>query len=159
RAAHAILEGRLPASAPPGGAGDFYFIEADDPATITERILTLVRQRIPARFGLDPLRDVQVLAPMNRFELGTHSLTLCLQDALNPPAGGPEVPCFAWKFRTGDKVIQTQNDYPKEVFNGDVGRVAAIDEQARELVIDYDGRAVVYDFGELDEIALAYTLS
>jgi exodeoxyribonuclease V alpha subunit len=156
RAAHAIKQGELPESAPPGGAGDFYFIEVDAPGTIIERILTLVRERIPQRFGLGSLRDVQVLTPMNRSELGTQALNRRLQEALNPAQGGPQVERFGWSFRVGDKVMQTQNNYTREVFNGDVGGVCRIDEAQRELVVDYDGREVTYDFGELDEIVLCY---
>jgi exodeoxyribonuclease V alpha subunit len=155
RAAHAVNAGEMPESAP-AGQGDFYFVEADDPETILDRIITMVRQRIPARFGLDPLRDVQVLTPMNRSELGTANLNARLQTILNPPRGGPEVERFGWKFRAGDKVIQTQNDYDKDVFNGDIGRVAAIDPHEQELTVAFDGRPVTYDFGELDELALAY---
>jgi exodeoxyribonuclease V alpha subunit len=102
---------------------------------------------------------VQVLTPMNRTELGSQALNLRLQEVLNPPRGGPEVERFGWKFRPGDKVLQTQNNYDKDVFNGDVGRVAAIDEAERELVVDFEGRRVAYDFGELDELVLAYALT
>ncbi len=159
RAAHAINAGELPESAPAGGAGDFYFIEVDSPATIVERMLTMVRERIPQRFGLDSVRDVQVLSPMKRGELGTQALNLRLQEALNRAAAGPVVERFGWSFRAGDKVMQTQNNYNREVFNGDVGRVVRIDEHDRELVVDYDGRQVPYGFGELDEIALAFATS
>jgi exodeoxyribonuclease V alpha subunit len=78
---------------------------------------------------------------------------------LNPSRGGPEVERFGWKFRTGDKVLQTQNNYDKEVFNGDIGKVIEIDEAARELVVDFEGKAVAYEFGELDELTLAYALT
>jgi ATP-dependent exoDNAse (exonuclease V) alpha subunit/intein/homing endonuclease len=160
RAAHAIREGELPESAPPGGDGDFYFIEADTPPLILDRILTLVRERIPRRFGLDPARDVQVLTPMNRTELGTQALNLRLQEVLNAARDGKaEVQRFGWCFREGDKVMQTQNDYDKDVFNGDVGRVARIDEGEREMVVEYDGREVRYDYGELDEVTLSYATS
>ncbi len=159
RAAHAINQGEMPESAPPGGAGDFYFIEADSPEKIVDRIVTVVRERIPQRFGLDPVRDVQVLTPMNRSELGTRALNQRLQAALNGSATGPSVERFGWTFRAGDKVMQTQNNYTREVFNGDVGRVARIDEDERELVVDYDGRQVPYGFGELDEITLAFACS
>jgi exodeoxyribonuclease V alpha subunit len=155
RAAHAVNRGEMPESAPVG-QGDFYFIEADDPQTILDRIVTMVRERIPARFGLDPLGDVQVLTPMNRSELGTANLNVRLQEVLNPHKGGGEVERFGWKFRIGDKVIQTQNDYDKDVFNGDIGRVSDINMHEHELTVEFDGRPVVYDFGELDELALAF---
>jgi exodeoxyribonuclease V alpha subunit len=158
RAAHAIKNGELPQSAPPG-QGDFYFVEANDPETVLDRILTMVRERIPQRFGFDPFRDVQVLTPMNRTELGAQALNLRLQEALNPPRGGIEVERFGWKFRIGDKVIQTQNNYNKEVFNGDIGRIRNLDPVNREVVVDFDSKEVVYDFGELDELSLAYGLT
>jgi exodeoxyribonuclease V alpha subunit len=158
RAAHAVKQGAMPEAAP-AGQGDFYFVEAGTPQAVIDRITTMVRERIPARFGLDPVRDVQVLTPMNRTELGAQSLNLHLQQLHNPPRGGPEVQRFGTTFRVGDKVIQTQNDYQKEVFNGDIGRIAAIDEREREVVVEYDGKSVPYDFGELDELSLAYALS
>jgi exodeoxyribonuclease V alpha subunit len=158
RAAHAIKNGEMPQSAP-AGQGDFYFVEANDPATVVERILTMVQQRIPQRFGFDPFRDVQVLTPMNRTELGSQALNLRLQDALNPSRGGVEIERFGWTFRVGDKVIQTHNNYKKEVFNGDIGRIRTIDPANREVVVDFDGKEVVYDFGELDELSLAFTLT
>jgi exodeoxyribonuclease V alpha subunit len=159
RAAHAVKQGELPESAPPGGEGDFYFVEAQSPETITDRLLTMVRERIPKRFGLDPLRDVQVLTPMNRSALGTEALNARLQEVLNPAQGGAEVERFSMRFRVGDKVLQTQNNYQREVFNGDIGRIMSIDEAERELIVEFDGRSVVYDFGELDELTLAYALS
>lgn len=158
RAAHAVRNGELPQSAP-AGQGDFYFVEANSPETVLDRIVTMVRERIPARFGLDPFCDVQVLSPMNLSALGTRNLNTVLQEVLNPPKAGPEVERFGWKFRAGDKVLQTQNDYDKEVFNGDIGRITAIEPAAQEVVVEYDGRAVVYDYGELDELTLAYGLS
>ena len=128
RAAHAVNAGRDAGV----GAGRARAISTSSrpttPEAILDRIVTLVRERIPARFGLDPFRDVQVLTPMNRSELGAQALNARLQEVLNPPRGGPEVERFGWKFRVGDKVMQTQNNYEKEVFNGDIGRIAAIDE-------------------------------
>jgi exodeoxyribonuclease V alpha subunit len=158
RAAHAVKQGELPESAPPGN-GDFYFVEAGSPEAVMDRIIAMVRDRIPAKFGLDPFRDVQVLTPMNRSLLGAEALNLRLQEVLNPPHGGPQIERFGCKFRVGDKVLQTQNNYDKEVFNGDIGRITHIDELERELAVDYDGKPVVYDFGELDEISLAYALT
>jgi exodeoxyribonuclease V alpha subunit len=158
RAAHAINRGELPESAP-HGEGDFYFVEANTPDQVVDRIVTMIRERIPARFGLNPLRDVQVLTPMNRSDLGARALNERLQQVFNPPGGGPEVERFGWKFRVGDKVLQTQNNYQKEVFNGDVGRIAGIDEAERELRVEFDSRAVVYDFSELDELSLAFAMT
>jgi exodeoxyribonuclease V alpha subunit len=158
RAAHAVNRGELPESAPVG-QGDFYFVEASTPEAILERLITMVRERIPARFGLDPFKDVQVLTPMHLNLLGTRNLNLELQQALNPPRGGSEVERNQWLFRAGDKVLQTVNDYDKDVFNGDVGRVKAVDPAERELTVEFDGRELVYDFDELDELQLAYALS
>lgn len=158
RAAHQVNQGIIPQGAPPDG-GDFYWIEAAEPPIIIDRIVTMVRDRIPARFRLDPFRDIQVLSPMNRGELGVAALNQRLQEVLNPPAGQPQVERFATTFRIGDKVLQTRNDYTKDVFNGDLGRIIRIDEMERELAVDFDGRPVVYDFGELDELVLAYCTS
>jgi exodeoxyribonuclease V alpha subunit len=158
RAAHQVNHGQEPESAPAQGQGDFYFVEAETPEAILDRMIAMVRQRIPARFGLDPLRDVQVLTPMNRSELGARNLNVRLQEVMNPgPAA--EVQRYGWTFRAGDKVLQTVNNYQKEVFNGDIGRVAAVDLVDQELTVEFDGRAVSYDFGELDELALAYAMS
>ncbi len=161
RAAYRINAGAMPESAPPDKLGDFYFIEAESPPVILERIITLIRDRVPARFGLDPFQDIQVLTPMNRSELGVKNLNVQLQAVLNPPEAqeGPEVARFGWSFRLGDKVMQRSNDYTKEVFNGDIGRIKKIDEHDQELTVDYDGRAVVYEFDELDELTLAYALT
>jgi exodeoxyribonuclease V alpha subunit len=159
RAAHRVNQGEEPEAGPPDGRGDFYVVEADTPEVILERIITMVRARIPARFGLDPLRDVQVLTPMNRSELGARNLNARLQEVLNPKRQGAEVQRYGWTFRAGDKVLQTVNNYDKEVFNGDIGRVTALDPVDQELTVDFDGRPVVYDFGELDELALAYATS
>jgi exodeoxyribonuclease V alpha subunit len=160
RAAHAVNQGAEPESAPAGGDGDFYFVEADDPATVLDRLVTMVQHRIPARFGLDPLRDVQVLSPMNKSDLGVANLNQRLQAALNPPGPGKkEVSRYSITYRAGDKVIQTRNNYQREVFNGDIGRVLAVDPVDQVLTADFDGRAVDYDFADIDELQLAYAVS
>ncbi len=159
RAAHAVNRGAEPESAP-SGQGDFFIIEADDPATVLERIVTMVKERIPARFHLDPFRDVQVLSPMNKSELGVLNLNTVLQAALNPQQDrNQEVQRFGVTLRRGDKVIQTQNNYQREVFNGDIGRITDVDAVDQSLSVDYDGRNVDYDFGDLDELQLAYCTS
>jgi exodeoxyribonuclease V alpha subunit len=158
RAAHRVNQGELPESAP-AGQGDFYVIEAGMPDIILDRLVTTVRDRIPARFGLDPFRDIQVLTPMNRSELGTQNLNRVLQEVLNPPQSGPEVQRFGLTFRVGDKVLQTVNDYKKDVFNGDIGRILKIDADEQEVTVDFGSRAVVYEYGELDEVILAYATS
>jgi exodeoxyribonuclease V alpha subunit len=159
RAAHRVNHGQLPQSAPADQLGDFYFIDADAPPAILDRIITLIRERIPRRFRLDPFRDIQVLTPMNRSELGARNLNIILQEVLNPGPTDAEVARFGWTFRKGDKVLQTVNDYKKEVFNGDIGRIKEIDMQDQELTVAFEGKDVVYDFGELDELSLAYAMT
>jgi exodeoxyribonuclease V alpha subunit len=139
---------------------DFHFVERDDPEQIAATLVNLVQNRIPARFGLDPIRDVQVLCPMNRGSLGARELNLSLQRALNPARPGEAVvEKYGWRFQARDKVIQTENDYQKEVFNGDVGTIDKIDPVEHEVVVRFDDRRVKYDFGELDEISLAYAVT
>jgi exodeoxyribonuclease V alpha subunit len=161
--AHRINQGYLPELEPPGAnaeASDFYFVDADDPDDALRKLLEIVARRLPRRFGLDPLRDVQVLSPMNRGSLGARALNLELQRLINPPSSErAEVQRFGWIFRAGDRVMQTENDYDKDVFNGDLGVVAGIDPATQELQADFDGRRVVYRFGELDQLALAYAIS
>jgi exodeoxyribonuclease V alpha subunit len=159
RAAHDIKEGRIPESTPAGESGDFFFVEANSPEAIVERVLALVRDRIPAKFGLDPIRDIQILAPMNRCELGTQALNKRLQATLVPHVPGQQVERFDACYRVGDKVMQRQNNYTREVFNGDVGQIVRLDEADREVVVRYEGREVVYDHGELDEIMLAHAVT
>ena len=111
------------------------------------------------RFGFDPKKDIQVLTPMNRSVLGARNLNQVLQTALNPGDGGPETQRFGWTFRLGDRVIQTENDYNRDVFNGDLGVIESINRIEQEMLVNFEGRSVAYDFGDLDEIALAYVLS
>ncbi len=132
----------------------------EDPEQIQKLLLELVGNRIPKKLGMDPIRDIQVLCPMNRGTLGTRALNEVLQARLNPRWDSePEVERFGSRFRLRDKVIQTENDYEKEVFNGDIGQIESIDPVDREVGIRYEGRVVNYDFGELDEIALAYAIT
>src|SRR5215467_11660788 len=153
--AHRINQGSMPDLSPPGTESDFYFVQADDPETAVARIIELVKTRIPKRFGLDPIRDIQVLCPMNRGGVGARSLNIELQTALNPP-GEIRIERFGWTFCPGDKVMQVENDYDKDVYNGDLGVVSRIDMEEGELHVDFDGRAIIYGFGELDELVLAY---
>ena len=139
----------------PRTESDFYFVQADDPETAVARIIELVKTRIPKRFGLDPIRDIQVLCPMNRGGAGARSLNIELQAALNP-AGERKVERFGWTFAPGDKVMQIENDYDKEVYNGDIGYVDDVDPDAGEIVASFDGRSVTYGFGELDMLVPAY---
>jgi len=152
--AHRINGGRMPELSAEEGA-DFYFVEAPDPEIGLRKLLAVVKDRIPARFGLDPVRDVQVLCPMNRGGLGARSLNVELQQALNSP-GEVKVERFGWTYGPGDKVMQIANDYDRDVFNGDLGVIDRIDIEEGELAVSFDGREVVYGFGELDELVLAY---
>jgi exodeoxyribonuclease V alpha subunit len=153
--AHRINQGKTPDLGTPAGDTDFYFVQAEDPEQAVARILTLVQSRIPRRFGLDPIRDIQVLCPMNRGGAGARALNIALQAALNPP-GDARVERFGSTFTPGDKVMQIENDYEKEVYNGDIGYVEGIDLAEGELTASFDGRRVSYLFGELDTLVLAY---
>jgi exodeoxyribonuclease V alpha subunit len=153
--AHLINEGRIPDLSPPDGETDFYFVSAAEPEQAVGRIVELVRHRIPRRFGLDPIKDIQVLCPMNRGGVGARSLNIELQAALNP-AGGRKVERFGWTFAPGDKVMQIENDYDKEVYNGDIGMIEDVDLDEGEVAVDFDGRTVTFVFGELDTLVPAY---
>ena len=153
--AHRINQGSMPDLTKPEGDSDFYFVQADDPEAAVQRIIELVKTRIPQRFGLDAIRDIQVLCPMNRGGVGARSLNIELQAALNP-AGDRKVERFGWTFAPGDKVMQIENDYDKEVYNGDIGYIDDVDPDAGELTARFDGRAVTYGFGELDTLVPAY---
>ena len=158
--AHRINAGSMPEVPEKETVSDFYWIDREEPARVSETLLEVVTRRIPGRFGLDPIRDIQVLCPMNRGSLGVRELNMALQQALNPGGGDePVVEKFGWRFRMRDKVIQTENNYDKDVFNGDIGQVVKVDLVEHELVVRYDQREVVYDFGELDELALAYAIT
>jgi exodeoxyribonuclease V alpha subunit len=153
--AHRINRGHMPDLAKSDGLSDFYFIEVAGPEDGGARIVAVVRDRIPQVLGLDPIRDIQVLCPMNRGGLGARSLNIELQQALNPP-GEHRVERFGWTFGPGDKVMQVENNYHREVYNGDLGIVQHLDHDEGELVVAFEGRAVRYGFGELDELVLAY---
>ena len=153
--AHRINTGQMPETPRTGEASDFYVLEIAEPEEGLTKLIEVVSQRIPRRFGLDPIRDVQVLCPMNRGVLGARNLNHELQRVLNPnpPAS---VERFGWRFAPGDRVMQTENDYDKEVFNGDLGSVIRIDDEEGALIVEFDGREVTYPFGELDTIVLAF---
>lgn len=156
--AHRINRGEMPLSPKGSELSDFYFIPAETPEEIMEKLVKVLTDRIPKRFGLDPVKDVQVLTPMNRGGLGARSLNIELQKLLNEK-GEPKVSRYGTTFAPGDKVIQTVNNYDKEVFNGDIGRIVLVDVEEGLLKVEYDGRQVKYDFGELDEVSLAYATS
>jgi exodeoxyribonuclease V alpha subunit len=153
--AHSINQGTIPNLSPPEGESDFYFVQADDPESAVSRIIELVKTRIPRRFGFDPIRDIQVLCPMNRGGVGARSLNIELQAALNP-AGDRKVERFGWTFAPGDKVMQIENDYDKEVYNGDIGYINDVDPNTGEILSSFDGRSITYGFGELDMLVPAY---
>ena len=136
------------------GESDFYFMRCEDPETCVRRAIEFMTTRIPGKFGMDPLEDVQVLVPMRRNLLGTENLNLELQKALNP--NGDAVSRGGTQFRAGDRVMQLRNNYDKDVYNGDVGFVKAVNADDRSLVVAFDGRPVRYDAGDLDELVLAY---
>jgi exodeoxyribonuclease V alpha subunit len=153
--AHRINQGSIPDLSPPATESDFYFVQASEPETAVGRIIELVKIRIPQRFGLDPIRDIQVLCPMNRGGVGARSLNIELQAALNP-SGDRKVERFGWTFAPGDKVMQIENDYDKEVYNGDIGYIDDVNPNEGEIVASFDGRSVTYGFGELDMLVPAY---
>ncbi len=137
RAAHQINEGLFPSLPTSGEASDFYMTFVEEPEAIAQSVVDLVKTRLPARFGLDPVRDIQVLCPMNRGITGARGLNQSLQAARNPP-GEHSVERFGYAFSTGDKVMQIENNYEREVYNGDIGFVAGIDREEEELMVDFD---------------------
>ncbi len=153
--AHAINRGQAPRQSKKGEETDFFYITGDEPEELFAKLMSVVTKRLPEKFGFDPVKDIQVLAPMNRGGLGARSLNIALQEVLNADAH-PKVTRFGWTFAPGDKVIQTVNNYDKEVFNGDIGTVSAIDVEEGELMISFEGREVNYQVSELDEVSLAY---
>jgi exodeoxyribonuclease V alpha subunit len=156
--AHRINKGLMPAfDYGEGEARDFFFYPIEEPETVVERIVQLCRSEIPSRFGYDPLRDIQVITPMHRGTAGVANLNVVLQRELNPAR--EELLRGGRSYRVGDKVMQVRNNYDKGVYNGDIGRIAAIDREEQEVVVDYEGRRVSYDFPELDELFPAYAVS
>jgi len=155
RTAHQINQGHFPSLPAKGEASDFYFVAAEEPDAIAHTVVDLVQRRLPKKFGVDPVRDIQVLCPMNRGVTGARGINQALQEALNPP-GEHSIEKFGYRFSVGDKVMQIENNYDKDVYNGDIGFVASIDPDEQELTASFDGRAVIYPFGELDELVLCY---
>ena len=156
--AHKINNGILPSFRPSNDKlDDFYFIEREDPEEVLKIILELTKERIPTKFGFDPVDDIQILTPMHRGTVGAGNLNIELQKLLNPVEDG--VIRGNKNFRSNDKVMQIKNNYDKEVFNGDIGRVKRIDQENQDVVISFDGRDIPYDYTDLDEIVLAYAVS
>jgi exodeoxyribonuclease V alpha subunit len=139
---------------------DFFLFPAEDADAAADWVVDVVSERVPAKFGLDALRDIQVLAPIYRGAAGVSVLNERLQARLNPAAASkPERRLFGVTFRAGDKVMQTLNNYDKDVFNGDIGTLCDLDVIEQTLAVDFDGRKVTYDWSEVDELALAYAIS
>ena len=158
--AHLIRQGKMPELRTAEANSDFHFIERDTPEEIAATLVRLVQDRIPKGHSLDPIRDIQVLCPMNRGSIGVRELNTVLQGALNPiRPSETAVERFGLRFQVRDKVMQTTNDYEKEVFNGDIGTIEKIDQVEQELAIRFDDRLVTYEFGELDEVSLAYAIT
>jgi exodeoxyribonuclease V alpha subunit len=155
RNAHGIRRGVFPVS-PRDKTADFYFIE-EEPEKVTERVVRLVAEDLPRRRGVDPFTDVQVLCPMNRGRAGTAEINEALQARLNPD--GAEVRQGWKRIRVGDRVMQTANDYDRDVFNGDLGRVVSVRPGDRDVLVEFDGRTVPYTTADLDDLTLAYACS
>jgi len=156
--AHRINAGHMPLLS--RTARDFFVFVQDDPDQASDLIVDIVQNRIPHKFGYRPMEDIQVLSPMYRGAVGVSHLNERLQAALNPPsARKAEQRLSGRAFRAGDRVIQLRNNYDLEVYNGDVGRVQAIDAVNQALRVRFDDRVVSYDWSEADELALAYAIS
>jgi exodeoxyribonuclease V alpha subunit len=160
--AHRVNQGALPeapaaASAAGGREPDFFIIERDEPEAILATMKELVVRRVPSHFGVDAVEDIQVLTPMHRGLLGTTQLNTDLQALLNPR--GETLQRGSKLFRVGDKVMQIRNNYDLEVFNGDLGRVVAVDEEERQLEVRFEERVVTYEPADLDELVLGYACS
>jgi exodeoxyribonuclease V alpha subunit len=155
RSAHQINQGVFPSLPVKGEASDFYLVAAEEADAIAQIVVDLVQTRLPRKFNVDPVRDIQVLCPMNRGITGARGINQALQAALNPPGEG-SVDRFGNRFSVGDKVMQIENNYDRDVFNGDIGFVTGIDAAEEELAVSFDGRELSYPYGELDELVLCY---
>lgn len=157
--AHRINEGQFPAlpASDKNRLHDFYFIEESQPEKILDIIKDLCTKRVPEKFNLDPIGDVQVLTPVHRGEIGASNLNAELQNVLNPSSvtivRGGRI------FKLNDKVMQTRNNYEKDVYNGDIGKIVAIDQEDQEITVRYDSGEIKYAYSELDEIVHAYCIS
>jgi exodeoxyribonuclease V alpha subunit len=158
--AHSINRGEIPDIMEAPKDSDFIFIDREDPEECAATLVSLVRDRLPKHLGVDPVEGIQILSPMHRGSLGIRELNARLQSSLNPKnPHREEHQAYGNLFRTGDKVIQTSNNYDKEVFNGDIGRIRSIDRDEKQSLVRFGKRDVVYDFGELDELELAYAIT
>ena len=157
RNAHRINQGEYPQTRP--DAEDFFIFVKDEPEDAAALLVDVVKSRIPLKFGLHPLDDVQVLSPMYNGAMGVSNLNLLLQEALNPPGKKVEKKIGGRVFRVGDKVMQTSNNYDKSVYNGDIGRITAMDLIQQTITVSIDGAPVVYDFLEADDLVHAFAIS
>ena len=155
--AHRINNGIMPSFGASDPKSDFYFIEKENPEDVLQIILELVKERVPGRFGFDSFDDIQILTPMHKGIVGAGNLNVELQEALNP--GDDGIVRGNRKFRDHDKVMQIKNNYDKEVYNGDIGRINKIDPEQQVVTITFDDRRVEYEYTDLDEIVLAYAVS
>ncbi len=159
--AHKVNKGQMPVL-PQGkvqspNQTDFYFVNVEDPEKAVSLVINLTCKAIPNSFGFDQFDDIQILSPMQRGLLGCRNLNTVLQENLNPE--GPSVERYGWTFRIGDKVMQIVNNYEKDIFNGDTGRIESIDSVDQDVTVLFDGRKVTYDFNELDELILSYAIT
>lgn len=155
--AHKINKGIIPSFKTLKDYNDFYFIEQENPEDVLKIVIELATERIPGRFDLDPINDIQVLTPMNKGLVGSSNLNVELQNIFNPGRNG--VIRGSRKFFVGDKVMQIRNNYDKDIFNGDIGQIITLDDETQEAIICFDGTDVSFDYTDLDEIVLAYAVS
>ncbi|MFH1476587.1 MAG: ATP-dependent RecD-like DNA helicase [Verrucomicrobiota bacterium] len=155
--AHQVNTGQFFDAPPADENSDFYFVDENDPDKVIRAAIELITKRIPQRFGLNPRTDIQLLTPMRRFQLGAENMNAILQDVLNPR--GESVTRYGRIYRAGDRVMQMRNNYDKDVYNGDIGQIRAISDEDQEVEVDFDGRRVIYQLYELDELSIAYASS
>ena len=155
--AHNIHQGKKLKAGSKNKESDFYFIEAEDPEKALQIIQQMVSKNIPQKFGVNPISDIQVLTPMRRGILGSQNINMTLQNLLNPSK--VQIEKFGFFYRINDKIMQLQNNYDKDVYNGDIGRITKIDNIESEVTVDFDGKELAYSFSELDEIEPCYAFT
>lgn len=157
RNAHRINHGEMPLL--DNKSNDFFFFSEEDPLKAAELLVDIVQNRLPNKFGYDPIRDIQVLAPMYRTSIGVQALNEALQAKLNPPGRPAERRFGGQIFRVGDRVMQLRNNYDKGVFNGDMGRIHSFDMEAQQLIVEIENEHLSYSWEEADQLTLAYACS